>query len=189
LWHINMTLRNRIEYDRPPMMSWAFVRATADEQDTRFWHVVWKQLGAGTDRYEEFHQTSTPTAATSKLAEALNVFFPSQACPGHRAPDILVLVGTDRLSATLEKARNPLLRCHAFRPVVELLSQDGVLEPNFFPAMRTLIGKTRIIVVRSDEPLEEEQPQDIVEPEYRPLLSANGRRAVENAGARIGAGA
>jgi hypothetical protein len=172
LWHINMTLRNRIEYDRPPMMSWAFVRATADEQDTRFWHVVWKQLGASADNFEEFHQTSTPAAAAGKLAEALNVFFPSQASPGHRAPDILVLVGTDRLSATLEKARNPLLRCHAFGPVVEFLGRDGVLEPNFFPAMRELIGQTRIIVIRSDEPLEKEQPQDMVEPEYKPLLQA-----------------
>lgn len=172
LWHINMTLRNRIEYDRPPMMSWAFVRATMDEQDTRFWHVVWKQLGASAESFEQFHQTSTPAAAAGKLAEALNVFFPSQASPGHRAPDVLVLVGTDRLSKTLEKARNPLLRSHAFGPVVEVLGQEGVLQPNLFSAMRALIGQTRIIVIPSDEPLEKEQPEDTVEPEYRPLLAA-----------------
>jgi hypothetical protein len=128
LWHINMTLRNRIEYERPPMMSWAFVRATVDEQDTRFWHVVWKQIGASAQEYEGFHQTSTAEAAASRLAEALNVFFPSQAFPGHRAPDILVLVGTQRLSSTLEKAKNPLLRCHAFtRPCVTWLGIPELL--------------------------------------------------------------
>lgn len=172
LWHINMTLRNQIEYDRPPMMSWAFVRSDEDELDSRFWHTVWKQLGASAGSYEAFHQTSTPASAATKVAEALNVFFPSQSSPGHRAPDVLVLVGTDRLSETLKEARNPLLRSHAVGPLLELLGQEGVLQPNFFAPMRELIGQTRIIVIPSDEPLEEEQPDEGVTPEHMPLLSA-----------------
>ena len=172
LWHINMTLRNLIEYDRPPMMSWAFVRAIPNEQDERFWHVVWKQLGASAEEFEKFHQTATSTAAANKLAQALNVFSTPQTCPSHRAPDILVLVGTDHLSSSLEKEKNPLNRCHAFDPVQELLRRDGVLQPNCFPAMCELVGQTRIIVIRSDEFLGVEQPQDNLELEYEPLLSA-----------------
>jgi hypothetical protein len=172
LWHSNMTLRNQIQYDRPPMMSWAFVRAIANEQDARFWHVVWTQLGASSRDFAKFHETSTTGDAAHRLAEALNVFSPSQTCPSHRAPDILVLVGTKHLSASLEKAKNPLLRCQAFDPVLQVLRQEGVLQPNCFGAMRELVGQTRIIVIRSDEFLGEEQPQDALEPELETLLSA-----------------
>jgi hypothetical protein len=172
LWHINMTLRNQIEYDRPPMMSWAFVRAIKDEQDARFWHVVWKQLGASNEDFAEFFGTSTTLDAANVLAEALNVFSPWQSRPSHRAPDILVLVGTDHLSASLEKAKTPLLRCQAFDPVLEMLRRDDVLQPNCFPEMRDLVGQTRIIVIPSDEFLGGEQRQDTLKPEYEPLLSA-----------------
>jgi len=97
LWHINMNLRNQIllQVGRPPMMSWAFIRAIPEEQDSRFWHVVWRLAGALDKDFDNFYRCATSAGAAQFLAEALNCFSPTLSCPSHRAPDILVLIGTD----------------------------------------------------------------------------------------------
>jgi hypothetical protein len=156
LWHINMVLRNRIPLPegRPPMFSWTFIRGIEEELDNRFWQVVWHQLGATAENFEEFCRTATPHAAAKTLAQALNVFAPRIDSPSHRAPDILVLIGTNRLSASLERAKNPLARAHAVKFVLEQISQPRMLDPVDSSRMRTWLGETRVILFPSDVPLE-----------------------------------
>jgi hypothetical protein len=150
LWHINTTLREKLSPRTPPMVSWAFVRAIPEEQDSRFWHIVWKVTGATHQDFDDFHRTATPEAAARHLAEALNCFSPRQSCPSHRAPDILVILGTEHFSANLEKVKNPLLRCHAFAPVVEYLGRPGFLQAIPDAQMRESLGNTRLIVFPAD---------------------------------------
>jgi len=147
LWHINITMRSQIPLAIPPMLSWTFIRAVSDEVDTRFWRVLWEQTGAGMKAYRNFHHAGTTELAAHWLANALNTFTPHVERPGHRAPDITVLIGTENLSASLGRAKNPLLRCQAFDPVIAYMKAKRLLEPTPDIKMRDLIGQTRIVIV------------------------------------------
>jgi hypothetical protein len=151
LWHINVKLRNAISLnDRPPMISWAFVRAVPDELDARFWQVVWQVTGAEQQDFDDFHGAATTESAGHYLAKAFNCFSPHEKAPNHRAQDIVVIIGTKYLSETLARAKNPLLRCHAFDPLINYLSIPGVLRSVPDPKIRKFLGNTRIITFRTD---------------------------------------
>ena len=151
LWHINVDLRERIPLrQRPPMLSWGFVRTVPEEQDTRFWYIVWKITGATQEDYGSFHSTADAQSAAAALADALNCFAPRLHSPSHRAPDLLILIGVKSLSDTLLKAKNPSLRCHSFSQVMEYLTLPGMLHPISNELMREHIGETRIITFDTD---------------------------------------
>jgi hypothetical protein len=164
LWHINVVLRDRIRLqDRPPMLSWAFVRTTPEEQDTKFWHVVWGVTGATAEEFDSFHRTAKAGDAATLLARAFNSFDPSYIRPGHRSPDVTVILGAGNLYSSMDQAPTPALRQHSLEFIVERLRDHSLLMPNPNPQVRNLIGDTRLIMFATDvfeEPSEKEpQPE------------------------------
>lgn len=176
LWHINMTLRTCIENDCPPMFSWCFVRVIPEEQDGRFWHVVWEQTGANLEQFDMFRAAPNSAAAARILADVLNVVSPTQACRSHRAPDILIVIGSEHFKESTGKTRNPLLRRLAVLPIIEKLSEDGFLLPAVLPSLQQWLGRTRVVILQKDIEIEEstEQPRRRIPTEYHPLLDALG---------------
>jgi hypothetical protein len=147
LWHINVVLRDRIRLpERPPMLSWAFVRTAPEEQDARFWHVVWGVTGATNEEFDSFHRAAKTEDAARLLGNAFNSFTPTYSHPGHRSPDLTVILGADSIYSSLDQADTPLLRSHALDLIVERLRDYAILEPNPNPQVRNLIGNTRLIL-------------------------------------------
>ncbi len=174
LWHVNMTLRNGIENERPPMFSWCFIRVIPEEQDANFWHVVWKQSGASLERFDAFHAATSPSAAAQILADVLNVASPNQSCRSHRAPDILVVIGTKHFRESIARTKNPLIRRLAVLPIVEQLSGDGFLLPTVLAPLQQWLGRTRIIILPEDLETEgaTDQFRSRLPEEYLSLLDA-----------------
>lgn len=164
LWHINVVLRDRVRLqERPPMLSWAFVRTTPEEQDTRFWHVVWGVTGATAEDYDSFHRTGKAEDAAPLLARTFNSFDPTYIRPGHRSPDVTVILGTGSLYSSLDHVPTPSLRPHSLDFIEKRLRDDQLLMPNPNPQVRNLIGDTRLILFATDvfeETLENESQSD-----------------------------
>ncbi len=154
LWHINMSLRLQMPR-RIAMFSSLFIRATHDQQDSRFWEIVWRAIGAPAADFVRLHRAPSPAHAATELAEALSRFQPLESSPGHRAPDLIVIIGAERLSESLENTGNPLLRNLAVVPVLNELTAQGKLRiaPNA-EALAAFLGRTRIILLR-DRPDDE----------------------------------
>jgi hypothetical protein len=151
LWHINTRKRTEISPPYiPPMLTWAFVRATPQEQDERFWQIVWRLVGAPEKDFDEFYQTAATNSSAQLLAKALNGFWPTENHPRQRAPDILIIIGTQYFIDSLAQTKNPMLRPLAFYPIIEQLRQPDVLRTNLGPAMKNMVGNTRIILLRQD---------------------------------------
>src|SRR2546426_5032753 len=92
----------------PPALTWAFVRALDTEQDSRFWHIVWRVCGASEDDFNEFLRN--PSNAVDRIARVLNKFEPDRNSPGHRAPDVLVIVGSERFRQAAKEWESPASR-------------------------------------------------------------------------------
>ena len=152
LWHINLTLRNSISIDRPPMFSWAFVRSIPEEQDTRFWHVITRVCGASMEQLTRFRDCDTSESAAKEMADILNRMSPDYTFPSHRAPDIIVVVDSEHLSANVSKTKNKLVRSHSFDAVSEILKTGEFLLPNHYSGLRHYLGNTRLIVVKRQVP-------------------------------------
>lgn len=151
LWHINTKKRTEVSPPyHPPMLTWAFVRATPQEQDKRFWQIVFRLIGTPEKDFDEFHKMADTTRSAQLLAKVLNGFWPNENHPRQRAPDILVIIGTQYFIDSLAFTKNPMLRPHAFYPIIEQLRQPEVLRTNLGAAMKSLVGNTRIIILRQD---------------------------------------
>jgi hypothetical protein len=110
LWYINTEFRRKVFLFKtcPPMISWAFVRAIPQEQDARFWYVIWQLIGAPMEDFEAFHNSTTPQRAAPHFIRAMNMFSPADSHPNYRAPDILVIVGAEHLEDSLSTISNAL---------------------------------------------------------------------------------
>lgn len=147
LYYINNTLRNSISLAvRPPMMSWSFIRAVEEELDERFWQIVWRLTGTPMKEFEIFQNSPTTQVASLHLAKALNCFSPTYPCLGNRSPDILVIIGTNKLSLTFDKMIISLSRPLAFRPILNEFVSNSHLHPIPYERMQEFLGKTRIVV-------------------------------------------
>ena len=170
LWHIHLqreTLIPRI----PPMLSWAFVRLLDNEQDSLFWRLMWNINGASGASFREFLRSVGRTQVVSAVADAFNRFEPSAQCPGHRAPDILVLVRARQLIDQEKFCENPLSRPYMVWPVIRELRTRNLLQGPFDEAYRPLVGRTRIVVI-SEEAEEQETgaiPDDLDRLQHRAL--------------------
>jgi hypothetical protein len=131
------------------MMSWAYVRAVRDEQDERFWHVLWKLAGASRESYDEFHRAAIPASAAELVAKCLNCFTPPHASPSHRAPDIVVVLDAEHLSPDKSNTMVFGHRPHVFDYIIAKLREPGSLSPTF---LRQLLGETRLIIFRTASP-------------------------------------
>ncbi|MCL6547163.1 MAG: hypothetical protein K6T61_18270, partial [Bryobacteraceae bacterium] len=176
LHHINETLEEHFPYRKtPPRFSWAFVRAVKEEQDARFWHVVFSRvLGAPPEVFSQFLHSPTPARAARYLAEALNRFVPpSEDHPGFRAPEILVIIGTNRFQENLAATLNPEIRPLAVPLVLENLAREDLAPA---PRLTRVLGQTRVVCLPDDCELEvEENPslEDLTKFDHR-LLEALG---------------
>lgn len=148
LWHINMGLRPQIRPYPPPSLSWAVIRTTDGEQDTRFWQVLWRVVGASEDDFAAFLHHPSREEAVARLADALNKFEPDRECPSHRAPDIVVIVGFKRFDESLAQVLNPLSRPFMVAPILHELKRY-LLGP-FDNRLVPLVGKSRILLLPED---------------------------------------
>lgn len=148
LWHINMALR--LQLPRPsPMFSSLFIRATHDQQDSRFWQVVWRAVGAPMADFVQFERAPSAAQAAAMLAEVFNCFQPPESCPSHRAPDIIVILGVEHFVESLEGMGNPSVRNIAVVPVLnELISQGQLRSAPNAEALAAFLGSTRLILLR-----------------------------------------
>lgn len=148
LWHINMSLRLRLPR-LPPMFSSLFIRATHDQPDSRFWHVVWRAVGAPMADFVQFHRAPSAAQAAAMLAEVFNCFQPLESCPSHRAPDIIVILGVEHFAESLEGVGNPSVRNLSVVPVLnELISQGQLRSAPNAEALEAFLGSTRLILLR-----------------------------------------
>ena len=157
LSHIDQNLRQEIpQYDtsstrqRPQLISWVFVRTTPDEVDERFWYLLWRLTGAPLDVFDTFRLSPSPAIAAGYLAELLNRFDCTEADPGFRSPDVLVIVGAARLMEDFDPTKDPLARPLAFGPVVKELA--NLIKPHPQKRMHDLLGCTRLIVLPIETP-------------------------------------
>jgi hypothetical protein len=164
LWHINREEKwERDPNDVPPDLSWAFIRVYENEGDVAFWHMVWDVIGAPVDDFEKFLSSAAPPEAVDHLKKALNRFSPNFKRPHHRAPDVLVIVGSDHLEGRYQESPMPKAQSLAVPPIMDHLreSLEGVPDER----MTRLIGDTRILLIPNDEERSVE-PANISSNEY-----------------------
>jgi hypothetical protein len=164
LWHINMTLRNQMS-PKPPMFSCLFVRATPDQQGSRFWEVLWNGIGAPLVDFEQLYSVSSPKKAATVLTETLNRFQPLETSPGYRSPDLIIIIGLEQFLENLEEIENPLRRPLDIVPVLREITSQGQLRiaPNA-EALSSYLRKTRIILL-PDHP---DKDLDLLRPRIAP---------------------
>jgi hypothetical protein len=150
-WYINKLRYELPEGRTPPMISTAFIRVIDSEQDSRFWNLIWRMIGAPWEDFESLIASRTEDEAVGIIADALNRFEPEDAAPRFRAPDVIVLVGTRRFIDSLERTRNRRARSLPFDRIMRKLGQEGVLRSGIRnQAMRDLMGRARIILISED---------------------------------------
>lgn len=158
LWHINHTLRNEIDPTTPPpMLSWAFIRSLDREQDRRFWELLWKVMGMTPAAILALASPASKKEAVSRLANALNQFVPDTGKGYYRSPDIIVILGAQRFKTEEEESPAPGSRPFMVSPILRELSLPGRLRGPFDNLFSPLIGKTRIILLPTDEPIDSEE--------------------------------
>lgn len=174
LWYINTYQRKEDPYDIPPSLSWAFIRPLDNELDVRFWQLIWKVMGASSENFYTFIQHPSTDKAVNLLATALNKFESDAYRPSHRAPDIIVIIGTQRFEDDSQKVLNPLSRPFMTSSILKELSRSGRLQGPHDKRLLPLIGKTRIILLPMDEPVAvgEEVSVDELHPREINLLCA-----------------
>src|SRR5207249_3882593 len=80
-------------------LSWMFVRCVQDEQDERFWHLIWKAIGARRADFDDLLWSPSIEYAVTRVAAALNEFSPTISNPAHRTPHVLVLIRSECMDA------------------------------------------------------------------------------------------
>ena len=88
-----------------------------------------------------------------EMADILNRVSPDYTYPSHRAPDIIVVVGSEHLTENVAKTKNKLVRSHSFDALLEIFKSGEFLLPNHYPGLRQSLGNTRIISVNGQAPL------------------------------------
>jgi hypothetical protein len=140
----------RLNDVRPaPMASWAVIRTTNEEMDTRFWHLIWRVLGAPRALFDKFKLSQTPQEAAKHLAAAINCLEPTEEARGERAPDLLMILGTKNLHLP-GGDEVALVRPLAYEFVMRALAGEYLL-PVLSSKLRDFIGRTRIICVSSTD--------------------------------------
>ncbi|MFA6116357.1 MAG: hypothetical protein WC729_20340 [Sphingomonas sp.] len=133
----------------PPSLSWLFIRAVPEENDRRLWHTIWHAMGATREDFARFKHAGSPRDAATLLAAALNTHSPSEGRPGFRAPDLLVVLGSEHLDPDDWKAQALGYRTHIFPAIVGALRNDDLHGIPQLP-LRRHVGKTRLIIVPHD---------------------------------------
>jgi hypothetical protein len=145
---------DRMKEARPaPTLSWTVIRTTDEELQTRFWHQVWRSIGAPTGLFNKFRLSRTPEEAALLLAQMLNRLEPTEFSRGERAPDLLIIVGTKSLkTSAAERNITDLARVrpHLFELVINAL-RALIISPVLDERYIKILGKTRIITIPTQE--------------------------------------
>jgi hypothetical protein len=136
-----------------PLLSCAFLRITQEEYNQRFWYVLWSLFGAPSEVQQQFYDSSTAHLAADHLVAALNHFSPSEINPRFRAPDMLVIIGTDAWDDRLPSGHE-LSEPLNFSLVMDELKARTDILPVLDADTTQFYSRTRIIIVPFDRPLE-----------------------------------
>ena len=157
LHHINGVVRagegGEVAYPIP-MLSYAVVRVQ-EQGDAEFWRMLWRVIGAPREDFERLCRCRTSVQAAGVIEAALNVFEPDDGRRSHRAPDVLVLAGWQRLVEAMERWDHPLSRPLMPAAVIKHLidrnnlniSPDRTRCPRVGPAL----GQTRLLLLLNED--------------------------------------
>lgn len=149
LRYLNMDVRNSLQ-KVPPSLSWAFIRILEgeEEQDSRFWHLIWNVVGARQDKYYELLRSTNKRQIIEEVSDILNRSTPNSMCPSHRTPDIIVVVGSKYLKQSMIDAVNALSRPLMVYPILSELNELSALQRTWDSDVITNhLGQTRIILI------------------------------------------
>ncbi len=163
LWHINEL--NRALDPAPPGISWAVIRCVEFEQDVRFWQTLWDISGARPRSIYELAQHPTRRETVERVAALLNRFAPDEANPSLRAPDVLVVVGLNALTARDEIDLTPSSRPHKVSEVLSDPLLGDLLQPVPDERIVDRLGQTRIVVLEGEDD-EFELERENVQPDF-----------------------
>jgi hypothetical protein len=148
-----------------PVLFWQFIRVSEGQsqildEDAELWHILWRLTGAQAAAFDLFRTCPTREAATRRLADVLSRFEPREDAPAHRAPDVIVLVGTNALRDSYERWEQKLSRPLAPWGILEEMRKrnDLPISPcrQDCHELRDALGRTRVILlaegVRDDLP-------------------------------------
>lgn len=148
--------------------NFAFVRATGDEQNERFWATIWAACGGEAQDFRQFVLSTSAHEAAECVATLLNNLAPTNEHRA-RAPDVLVIVGANRLIREDEDTLQQSSEGHQFRlsAVLSALSEADSLKSCPNPVLRTQLLRCRIIVVDEAEPGPNPLPTHRLAPELQ----------------------
>lgn len=132
--------------------TFAFVRAVPNELNDRFWRVIWDLLGAEDKTFDEFRFTRSPARAAALFVEQMNWLKPT-ARRRVRAPDVLVILGSQHLSRPEPFPTGPFgrLQLQSIIEHIEAAEQRAeVLRRPTNPVAAHHLGRTRLILVEED---------------------------------------
>lgn len=144
LWHLQEK-RKELDPHIPPTLSWACLRVRNREQSLRFWELVFDACGAPDQDLRALIEKPRFDQVVSEIAQVLDRLNPNDYRPSHRAPDVLVVVGLERIEE--EEKFNMLPEADPYRvaDVFEALAQRGLVS---VPRRKQpLLGSTRVLLV------------------------------------------
>jgi hypothetical protein len=181
LWHLQEQ-RTDLDPHIPPTLSWAFFRVRDCEQSLRFWELVLDACGAPEEDLRALIEKPRFDLVVSEIADVLDRLDPNDYRPSHRAPDVLVVVGLERIEE--EEELNGLPESDPYR-VAEVLAALGEKGLVSVPRRKQpLLGSTRVILVPdspSAAPVQKNDLNDRIE-QWRKVIG-------EQAGRYVGSGA
>lgn len=132
--------------------NFAFVRTTGNEQRERFWATVWDACGGEAEGFRDFTQSINAPEAARHLAGLLNNLAPTDQRRA-RAPDVLVIIGANRLMRGDEETLGSSAENDQFRfsSLLKELSKPGVLDRCPNRVLQTKLLNCRIIAVDEDD--------------------------------------
>lgn len=176
LLHINQRIHQNNQPHPPPGLSWCMVRVIEEEHGAGFWHTLWRLIGAPFDEYELLRDSPNQAIAAARLAHNLNLA-PTQQCPSHRAPDIIVIVGAEQFSQGTEKKRPALAHLLEVAPLMKSFESKDALRVSDHrnkPEIRDHVGLVRIILLPDSDSDPVPQPRVDLD-----SLAAPSRQALE----------
>ncbi len=162
LWCLNNPVRKSMHPQMPPTLSWAFIRLLEGdaEQDARFWQLIWNVTGAPQIEMQQLLKTTSNDTLIDLLTSIFNRNKPDTDRPSHRAPDVIVIIGSKHIDANRGKIVNPLSRPLMVKNLLERINQSGALRQTADPKMDGYLGKIRLVLIPEDH-LEGTQNSDV----------------------------
>jgi hypothetical protein len=151
--------------------SFAFIRVVSREDNERFWQVLWHLLQGSSNSFRRFRFAVDTGAPARLLAEELNRFTPDTEDPRdnravlRRAPDALVIIGSNRLSRPKSVTPNSPFERLSLDSILGDLTK--LLRPSPTSDMTARLGSTRVILVPENDADAELIPAEGIDADIR----------------------